>query len=365
MRENRSRYANSRVAPLVPARCPPPRRCRTRALRRTSPSRPVWRRPPAGPAAPPRRRFPRRAASRDRRSAPVPGAAAPSCARVRSSGGRPATTARRRAPAFGHQCGRGHHDAVEQHRRAPHRGLGQEAGHRGQVGAAADPQQRKGIRRRRRGPGTAHRGSRRSCGPSPRRRRRCPGRPPRRVRCRSARRSTPSPAWCSRCPCRRRSAGRRRRRPLRRRSRGRPRPRRRPRPRSARPRRRCCRCRAEPCERRSPATAVRRCRRRCPRPARSAPADLGQHVDGRAAASMFATIWAVTSGGYAETPAAATPWSPANTTTRGPLELLWRANALAGRHPHREFLEPAQRSGRLGQRSCRARAAASASRRAP
>lgn len=33
--------------------------------------------------------------------------------------------------------------------------------------------------------------------------------------------------------------------------------------------------------------------------------------------AMLATICAVTSGGYADTPAAATPWSPAKTTTRG------------------------------------------------
>ena len=32
--------------------------------------------------------------------------------------------------------------------------------------------------------------------------------------------------------------------------------------------------------------------------------------------AMLATICAVTSGGYADTPSRATPWSPANTTTR-------------------------------------------------
>ena len=42
---------------------------------------------------------------------------------------------------FGHQGRRGHHHAVEQYRGAPHGGLRQKAGHGGQVGATGHPQQ--------------------------------------------------------------------------------------------------------------------------------------------------------------------------------------------------------------------------------
>ena len=146
--------------------------------------------------------------------------------RVRRFGGPvarlPPLPGARREP-LGHQRRRRHHHAVEQHRGAAHRGLRAEPRHRGQIGAAADPQQRNGIALTRRGPGRARRGSRRSCGPSPRRRCRCPGRPRRPARSRSVRRSEPLRPWCFRCPCRRRSAGPRRSRPPRRRSGGPPR----------------------------------------------------------------------------------------------------------------------------------------------
>ena len=53
---------------------------------------------------------------------------------------------------LGGQCRRGDHRAVEQHRGAPHRGLRTETGHRRQIGATADAQQRNGIGRQAPGP---------------------------------------------------------------------------------------------------------------------------------------------------------------------------------------------------------------------
>ena len=47
-----------------------------------------------------------------------------------------------------------------------------------------------------------------------------------------------------------------------------------------------------------------------------APATSARTLIAAPPASKLATIWAVTSAGYADTPAAVTPWSPANTTTR-------------------------------------------------
>ena len=135
--------------------------------RRTWPSTPVWRPRRARSAARPRRRCPRRAASAGRRSAPVRAAAAPACAPVRWTGGPPATTAGRRAPAVGDQRRGGHHHAVEQHRRAAHGGLSAEPRHRRQIRAAAHPQQPDRIGRQRRGRGTARRGSPPSCATQP------------------------------------------------------------------------------------------------------------------------------------------------------------------------------------------------------
>lgn len=52
---------------------------------------------------------------------------------------------RARCQVLGHQ-GRGRrHQSVQQNRRAPHRSLGQEPGHRGQVGTAAHPQEAQRI----------------------------------------------------------------------------------------------------------------------------------------------------------------------------------------------------------------------------
>ncbi|CKP61395.1 Uncharacterised protein [Mycobacterium tuberculosis] len=75
---------------------------------------------------------------------------------------------------------------------------------------------------------------------------------------------------------------------------------------------------------------------------------------------MLATIWAVTSGGYADTPDRATPWSPANTTTRA------RSNCRGGQRCWHDATQT-DRSSRLPSAprglvklSCRARAAASA-----
>ena len=58
-----------------------------------------------------------------------------------------------------------------------------------------------------------------------------------------------------------------------------------------------------------------------------APATPASTLTAAPPASKFATICAVTSGGYADTPDAVTPWSPANTTTRA------RSNCLGGQTP--------------------------------
>ena len=51
---------------------------------------------------------------------------------------------------------------------------------------------------------------------------------------------------------------------------------------------------------------------------------------------------AVISGGYGETPCAATPWSPAKITSRTFVEPGGRHRALAGRQPDGQVAEPAR-----------------------
>ncbi|CNV90924.1 Uncharacterised protein [Mycobacterium tuberculosis] len=91
-----------------------------------------------------------------------------------------------------------------------------------------------------------------------------------------------------------------------------------------------------------------------------APATSASALIAAPPASMLATIWAVTSGGYADTPDRATPWSPANTTTRA------RSNCRGGQRCWHDATQT-DRSSRLPSAprglvklSCRARAAASA-----
>ena len=337
------------------------RRGRRRWPSRTSPSMPGWRSRPARRAARSRHRCLRRAASAGRRSVRVRAAPAPACAPVRWSGARPATTPARpgasrsatraaavtttpssstgvrrtaawaRKPAIAARSAPpptrsrpigSDRTAVRPVQRVAHRrGLADPA-RVVDTGAAADHRHRLGVgqcrnqNRRRRGVSDAHVAGDQQVG-----------------------------AGVDLL------VGDRR---------GPPRPRRTPRPRSARPRRRCHRCCGAPCGRRSPLTAGRR-PPRCRRPAPSH-RRCGQHVDRRAAG---VDSWRPSArsppAGRPRHPDRATPWSPANTTTRA------RSNCRGGQlpwhdatHTDRSSRRPSAPGG-LVRVSCRARAAAAAS----
>ena len=321
------------------------------APRRTWPSTPAW--PPrrARSAARPRRRCPRRVASAGRRSVRVPAAAAPACARVRWSGVRPATTARapgasrsatsaaavtttpssstgvRRTAAWAQKpaiaarsappqtrssaTGSAESRARPVQRVADRGGL---AGPAGVVdpGAPADHGNRLGVGQRGdqcrcgRGVSDAHVAGDQQVGAG-------------------VDLLVGDPAARLDCGLR-------------------------PRRRSARPRRRCCRCsRRTLCapidgdSGSSASTAMSTTRT-------VAPARLGQHVDRRAAGVEVGHHLRGHLGGKRRHAGGGDAVVAGEHHHARPLELPWRAHALARRHPDRQLLEPAQRAGRLGQR---------------
>ena len=164
------------------------------------------------------------------------------------------------------------------------------------------------------------------------------------------RRSAPRPGWCCRCPCRRRAAAAHRRRSPRARPAGRPRARARSPRRSARPRGGWRRCPVVPCaraRRRARRSGPRR--RRCRAPARATSWAEASALTPASPATKVRTIAPVIAGGYAETPWAATPWSPAKITSRTLVSGSGGTDALGAGDPDREVAEPTERSGRGGQ----------------